>query len=85
MMPIWGIENWSHGSLHLKFEGLVVGTGSEHCDFGADSPIIFQSGADSPIIFQSYSTINLHGEFFQVFIFHMNFHHTNDMAQDDWY
>lgn len=44
MMPIWGIENWSHGSLHLKFEGLVVGTGSEHCDFGADSPIIFQSG-----------------------------------------
>lgn len=43
-IPFWGIENWGHGSLHLKFEGLLVGTGSEHCDFGADSPIIFQSG-----------------------------------------
>lgn len=38
---ILGIESWDRGNLHLKFEGLLVGTGSECCDFG-HSPIIFQ-------------------------------------------
>lgn len=38
--PIWVIENWGNGRLHLKFEGLLLGIGSDGCVFG-HSPIIF--------------------------------------------